>query len=165
MWKREILWVLLWTQGRRWNAISRICGFNKSTIHYWVVTHIINAIILSRNWTVKRVTMLSRICADWLTLIQLIVLFWDTIGQELLNNEYTQNIVMFWKSDSDFINSDLLIRLAKESFTPKMREKRISHAYYKPILLLIDGFGIHDSDEFHINLKDEKIHLILFVLH
>lgn len=121
--------------------------------------------MLPRSRTTKRATMLGGICADGSTIRPLIVLIRDTIELELLNNGYTPDKVMYGRSDSGFINTELFIRWAKESFTPEMRGKRIRYAYNGPILLLMDGFGIHDCDEFREILEEENIHPILFAPH
>lgn len=54
--------------------------------------------------------------------------------------------------------------MGKKIIHYRNERKRISHAHYVLLLLLIDGFGIHNSDEFQEILEEENIHLILFAL-
>lgn len=124
-----------------------------------------STVMLPRSRTTKRATLLAGICADGSTIKPLMVLIRDTIEQELLNNGYTPNVVMYGRSDTGFINSNLFIRWAKESFVPEMRERRMRYSYDGPILLLMDGFGIHDCDEFREILEAEEIYPLLFAPH
>lgn len=72
---------------------------------------------------------------------------------------------MFGRTDTGFINTDLFIRWTKESFVPEMRERRTRYSYDGPILLLMDGFRVHDCEEFREILENEGIHPIMFAPH
>ena len=77
----------------------------------------------------KRSTMLCGICADGSTIKPMVVLARETMEQELLDNGYTPDKVIYGRSDSGFMNTNLFMKWAKESFVPEMRAKRAWHGY------------------------------------
>lgn len=113
----------------------------------------------------KRSTMLCGICADGSTIKPMVVLARETMEQELLDNGYTPDKVIYGRSDSGFMNTNLFMKWAKESFVPEMRAKRAWHGYDGSILLIMDGFGVHDCDQFHELMEEENIHPLLLAPH
>lgn len=109
--------------------------------------------------------MLAGICADGTTVRSMIVITRDTIEKELLDLGYTPEKVLYGKSETGFMNQTLFLQWARESFIPEMKQKRHRLSYDGPILLIMDGFGVHDCDEFRTLLEDENIHPLLFAPH
>lgn len=113
----------------------------------------------------KRATMLSGICADGSTIRPMVIVSRETIEKELLDNGYTPDKVMYGRSDTGFINQELFLNWGRNSFIIEMRERRFKYNYDGPILLIMDGFGIHDCEEFRELLLENNIHPILFAPH
>ena len=120
---------------------------------------------IPRDRASKRSTMLGGICADGSTIKPMIILSRETIEKELLDHGYTPDKVQYGRSDSGFMNQELFLDWAKGSFIPEMRAKRAWHHYDGVILLLMDGFGVHDCDQFRELLSAENIHPLLFPPH
>lgn len=120
---------------------------------------------IPRERSTKRSTMLCGICADGTTIRPMIIVSRETIEKELLDNGYTPDKVMYGRSETGFINQELFLNWGEKSFIVEMREKRAKYNYDGPILLIMDGFGIHDCDEFRELLDENNIHPILFAPH
>lgn len=152
-----------------------IINIDESGYQEWVDARDIHCIVPSchpgvnikvpKDRSTKRATMLCGICADGSTIRPMIVLTRETIERELLDHGYTPNKVLFGKSDTGFMNQELFLYWARESFIPEMRERRARCQYDGPILLLMDGFGVHDCDKFRELLSEENIHALLFAPH
>lgn len=96
----------------------------------------------------KRATLIAAICADGTALRPMIVLQRETIEKELLLRGYTPDKVRLCRSETGFVNSTLFLEWGKRSFFPEMRQRRAQLDYDGPILLIMDGFGCHQTDEF-----------------
>ena len=129
------------------------------------ISHLKNTVKMPKERSTKRATMLAGICADGTTVRSMIVITRDTIEKELLDLGYTPEKVLYGKSETGFMNQTLFLQWARESFIPEMKQKRHRLSYDGPILLIMDGFGVHDCDEFRTLLEDENIHPLLFAPH
>ena len=105
--------------------------------------------------TEKRATLIAAICADGMALRPMIVLQRETIEKELLLRGYTPDKVRLCRSDTGFVNSTLFLEWGKRCFFPDMRQRRAQLDYDGPILLIMDGFGCHQSEAF-LELAEEE---------
>lgn len=87
----------------------------------------------------------------------MIVLQRETIEKELLLRGYTPDKVRLCRSETGFVNSTLFLEWGKRSFFPEMRQRRAQLDYDGPILLIMDGFGCHQTDEFLELAEGENI--------
>ena len=120
---------------------------------------------MPRDRTSKRATMLAGICADGSTIRPMVVITRETIEKELLDLGYICDKVIYGRSETGFMNQELFLSWTRTSFIPEMKEKRARYSYDGPILLIMDGYGVHDCDQFREILSEENIHPILFAPH
>ena len=124
-----------------------------------------NRIKMPRDKTTKRVTMLGGICAYGSTLKPMIVLTRNSIEKELLDNEYTEDKLIYGRSKTGFMNQKLFIEWTTRSFVPEMKMKHSLYSYDGPILLIMDGFSVHDCDQFREILEEKNICSPIFAQH
>ena len=124
-----------------------------------------SSVKIPRDRSTKKATLLGGICADGSTIRPMVIISRETIEKELLDLGYTPDKVMYGRSDTGFMNQTLFLNWAKNSFIPEMRIKRNICNYDGPILLIMDGFGVHDCDQFRSLLDEENIHPLLFAPH
>ena len=105
----------------------------------------------------KRATLIAAICADGTALRPLVVVQRETIEQELLLRGYTLDKVQLARSDTGYVNKELFIQWAKRSLFPQMQQRRLELDYLGPILIILDGFGCHQSPEFQELAESENI--------
>lgn len=96
----------------------------------------------------KRASLLAGICADGSTVIPAIVVPRKTVETELYESGYTRDKVCILYSESGFFSTELFDKWAFNYFFPEMLRKRETYDYQGEILLILDGFGAHDSDDF-----------------
>ena len=124
-----------------------------------------SSVKIPRDRSTKKATLLGGICAYGSTIRPMVIISRETIEKELLDLGYTPDKVMYGRSDTGFMNQTLFLNWAKNSFIPEMRIKRNICNYDGPILLIMDGFGVHDCDQFRSLLDEENIHPLLFAPH
>ena len=105
----------------------------------------------------KRATMIGAICADGSAVRPMIVLQRETVEKELLLRGYTPDKVLLTRSDSGFVNSRLFLQWGRDCLIPFVRQRRAELSYDGPCLLLLDGFGCHQTDEFLELLNEHNI--------
>ena len=103
----------------------------------------------------KRATLLVAISADGQTVKQ-VVSQRETIDIELSNMGYTSEIVLFGRSDTEFMNGRLFLDWAKRSFFPGIRQRRAKTNYEGPALLILGGFAVHHSPAFAEMCEEEN---------
>ena len=113
----------------------------------------------------KRATLLAAICADGYCLRPMIILQRDTVERELFDLGYTDQFVLYGRSDTGFMNSSLFLQWAERSFFPEIRERRARLNYEGPVLLIMDGFGVHTSSAFEALCDDENVVVLLIPPH
>lgn len=105
----------------------------------------------------KRASFLAGICADGSTLKPAIVVPRKTIELELYDQGYTPDKLCICSSDSGFFATEQFLTWAFECFFPEIRKKREEYKYKGECLLILDGFGPHENDEFLNACTDEGI--------
>ena len=105
----------------------------------------------------KRATLLAGICCDGSALKPMIVLPRDTMERELFLLGYTRDKIHFASSPKGFMNTSLFQDWATQTFFPEMRERRRQHKYEGPILLIMDGFGVHHNNWFAEACEEENV--------
>lgn len=105
----------------------------------------------------KRATMIGAICADGTALRPMIILQRETVEAELLLRGYTTEKVYLARSDTGFVNSKLFLDWGRTTFFPEIRRRRAEFSYGGPCLLIMDGFGCHQTDEFLELAAEENI--------
>lgn len=105
----------------------------------------------------KRATLIAAICADGMALRPMIILQRETIEKELLVRGYTPDKVRLGRSDTGFVNSGLFLDWGVHSFFPEMRARRAQLDYDGPILLIMDGFGCHQTEAFLEKAEEENV--------
>lgn len=113
----------------------------------------------------KRATLIGAICGDGHALKPMVVLQRETIEAELLIRGYTTDKVIFARSDKGFVTTKLFTRWGRQALIPELRRRRAELEYDGPALLLLDGFGCHQSTEFVEMLEDENVICVLFPPH
>ena len=110
----------------------------------------------------KRATLLAAICADGHCLRPMLILQRDTIERELLDLGYNEQVVIYGRSETGFMNSELFLQWAERSFFPEIRQRRALLDYEGPALLIMDGFGVHTSSAFELLCEEENV-VIVFI--
>lgn len=105
----------------------------------------------------KRATLLAGIVADGTALKPMVVLPRVTLDEELLLLGYTPDRFHYGYSPTGFMNKHLFAEWIHYSFIPEMDARRTRFGYEGPILLLMDGFGVHHSDDIIEELEEKNI--------
>ena len=113
----------------------------------------------------KHATLLAGICGDGHCLKPLIVLQRETMECELLQQGYTLDKVLYGRSTTGYMNSDLFLHWAEHSFLPEIRDRRAKLDYAGPALLLLDGFSVHHSPAFEAMCQEENVVLMFYPPH
>ena len=113
----------------------------------------------------KHATLLAGICGDGHCLRPLLVLQRETMECELLQLGYTLDKVIYGRSTTGYMNSDLFLFWAEHSFLPEIRDRRAKLDYTGPALLLLDGFGVHHSAAFEAMCQEANIILMFYPPH
>lgn len=113
----------------------------------------------------KHATLLAGICGDGHCLRPLLVLQRETMECELLQLGYTLDKVIYERSTTGYMNSDLFLFWAEHSFLPEIRDRRAKLDYTGPALLLLDGFGVHHSAAFEAMCQEANIILMFYPPH
>ena len=113
----------------------------------------------------KRATLLAGLCADGSALKPLVIVQRDTLEQEFLLRGYTDDKILYAKSDKGYMTKKLFLRWGRLCLIPEMRLKRTIHGYDGPIVLLLDRFGCHCSDEFVSMCEEENIQCMFLPPH
>ena len=113
----------------------------------------------------KRATLIGAICADGHALKPMVVLQRETLEGELLIRGYTVDKVLFARSDKGFVTTRLFTRWGRQALLPEVQRRRAELDYDGPALLLLDGFGCHQSAEFVEMLEEANILCVFFPPH
>ena len=111
-------------------------------------TYALNSVPVPVTRAEKRATMIGAICADGTALRPMIILQRETVEMELLLRGYTTEKVYLARSDTGFVNSKLFLEWGRTTFFPEFQRRRREFSYDGPGLLIMDGFGCHQTDEF-----------------
>lgn len=107
--------------------------------------------------TEKRATLIGAISADGTAIRPMIILQRETVEKELLLRGYTMDKVHLARSDTGFVNSRLFLEWGKVSLIPHIRKMRAELSYDGPCLVIMDGFGCHQTTDFLELLDEENI--------
>lgn len=113
----------------------------------------------------KRASFLEGICADGSSLRPAIVISRKTIELELYDQGYNPDKLCICSSDSGFFATEQFFTWAIRSFFQEIRKKREEYQYKGECLLIFDGFGPHENDEFLKACTDEGIIPLPLVLY
>ena len=113
----------------------------------------------------KHATLLACICADGHCMRPLLVLQRETMECELLQLGYTLDKVIYGRSATGYMNTELFLLWAEHSFLPELRDRRAKLGYSGPALLLLDGFGVHHSPPFEAMCQEENVVLMFYPAH
>ena len=105
----------------------------------------------------KRATLIAAIAADGTALRPMVVVQRETVEAELLLRGYTLDKVYLRRSDTGFVNTELFLDWGREIFFPELRRRRAEQSYEGPIVLIMDGFGCHTSEEFLELAEQENV--------
>ena len=105
----------------------------------------------------KRASLLAAICADGTTLPPAIVVPRKTVETELLDCGYTPDKVCMGYQESGFFTTEHFLNWAFNYFFPAIRKRREEYNYHGECLLIIDGFGPHENDDFLTGCTEEGI--------
>ena len=145
-------------------------GFNefvdcRQTIRVVPTNYEFNSVPVPVTRSEKRATLIAGICADGHALKPMVVLQRDTVEQELLLRGYTNDRVFLTRSEKGFVTTSLFTLWGKHVLLPEVRRRRSEHEYDGPALLLLDGFGCHQSTAFLEMCEAENIICMMFPPH
>ena len=129
------------------------------------IEYVGNEIAIPVNRETKRSTLLAGIYADGSRAKSMIVLTRSTIETELYEFGYTPDKILFGYSESGFMNTQLFMKWAKNCLFPEIAQRRCFFNYDGPMLLFLDGFGVHLCDEFTELCVEHNVFLQLFPPH
>lgn len=121
-----------------------------------------DTIPVSQDIEIDHHTMIAAIVADGSYVKPLIVIQRDTIDTELIQLGYTYDKVLFSKSDTGYINSKIFKKWLIECYIKDVEAKRITHNYYGPAILILDGCSCHGTTEF-VDILEEKNIFLRFI--
>ena len=113
----------------------------------------------------KRATLVAAICADGHAMRPMVVLQRETVESELLLRGYTLDKVHLTRSDKGFVTTKLFLTWGRDTLIPEVRRRRAEFGYDGPALLLLDGFGCHQGQEFVSLCEEENIICLMFPPH
>lgn len=96
----------------------------------------------------KRASMLAGICADGSVIPPCIIIQRKTIEKELLDAGYTPEKLCIAFQENGFFDHSVFQKWAEEYFFPFIEKRRENFDYAGESLLILDGFSVHDCDEF-----------------
>ena len=69
------------------------------------------------------------------------------------------------RSDKGFVTTKLFLTWGRDTLIPEVRRRRAEFGYDGPALLLLDGFGCHQGQEFVSLCEEENIICLMFPPH
>jgi hypothetical protein len=113
----------------------------------------------------KRSTLTACISADGAAMKFFIIVDRVTIDDQLRIAGYTPNFVKFVYQENAFMTKFLLDIWAKEVFFPTVAKKRLQYNYQGQAIILIDGFGAHETPFFTQECAQNKIIVKFLIPH
>ena len=110
----------------------------------------------------QRATLLAAICADGSSMKNMIVLPRKSIDQELFELGYTPDKFHYGHSEKGFMTTRLFREWIELSFIPEIRSRRARYKYEGPVLAIMDGFSVHDS-EMVSELFEKELIISIFI--
>lgn len=105
----------------------------------------------------KRATLIAAICGDGTALRPMVIVQRETVEKELLLRGYTADKVYLSRSDTGFVTSRLFLEWGTRVFFPELRRRRAELGYQGPAVLVMDGFGCHQTERFLELAAEENI--------
>ena len=105
----------------------------------------------------KRASLLVAIAADGSAFTPAVVVPRKTVETELYEFGYTTDKICYGYSETGFFSTELFEKWAFEYFFPEVRQRREKYKYSGECVLILDGFGPHDSDTFLNACSEEGI--------
>jgi hypothetical protein len=113
----------------------------------------------------KRSTLTACISADGGTMKPFIIVDRKTLDDELTLLGYSPSTVQIVYQQHAFMTKQLFEQWASDIFFPTVYMKRLQYHYLDEALLIMDGFGAHETFTFTEHCKINKIKVIYLVPH
>ena len=101
--------------------------------------------------------MVVGICADGTSIKPGVAIPRKTVELELMENGYTPDKISITYQENGFYDTDAFMQWVYEQLLHDIRTKRQIHNYQREALIILDGFGPHEYDDFLDICTDEGI--------